>query len=83
MTPGQNEKHYLASALNLTTGKILHCLSSRKTNALFRDLLTLLDRTYPAHQVKRLYVVVSNSNFGMQRVRGCQLTPTWFRWLSL
>ena len=60
MTPGQNEKHYLAGALNLTTGKLLHCLSSRKTNALFRDLLTLLDRTYPAHQVKRIYVVVDN-----------------------
>jgi len=39
MTPGQNEKHYLAGALNLATGKILHCLGPRKNNALFRDLL--------------------------------------------
>jgi putative transposase len=60
MTPGQNEKHYLAGALNLTTGKILHCLGPRKNNALFRDLLTLLDRTYPERGVKRIYVVVDN-----------------------
>jgi putative transposase len=60
MTPGQNEKHYLAGALNLATGKIFHCLGPRKTNALFRDLLTLLDRIYPERRVKRIYVVVDN-----------------------
>src|SRR5215813_7443580 len=58
MTPGQNEKHYLAGALNLATGKILHCLGPRKNHALFRDLLTLLDRTYPERGVKRISVVV-------------------------
>jgi putative transposase len=60
MTPGQNEKHYLAGALNLATGKIRHCLGPRKNNALFRDLLTLLERTSPERWVKRLYVVVDN-----------------------
>jgi len=60
MTPGQNEKHFLAGALNLATGKILHCLGPRKNNALFRDLLTLLDRTYPERQVRRISVVVDN-----------------------
>lgn len=60
MTPGKNEKHYLAGALNLTTGAILHCLGPRKTNALFRDLLSLLDRTYPVPQVTRIYVVADN-----------------------
>jgi transposase len=60
MTPGKNEKHYLAGALNLATGKILHCRGPRKNNALFRDLLTLLDRTYPERWVKRIYVVVDN-----------------------
>jgi putative transposase len=60
MTPGQNEKHYLAGALNLATGKILHCLGPRKNNALFRDLLTLLEHTYPERQVRRIYVVVDN-----------------------
>ena len=60
MPPGQNEKHYLAGALNLATGNILHCLGPRKNNALFRDLLTLLERTYPERQVRHMYVVVDN-----------------------
>ena len=60
MTPGQNEKHYLAGALHLATGTLLHCLGPRKNNGLFRDLLTLLDRTYPEQQVRRIYVVVDN-----------------------
>jgi putative transposase len=33
MTPGQNEKHYLAGALHLATGKILPCLGPRKNHA--------------------------------------------------
>ena len=60
MTPGKNEKHSLAGALHLATGKILYCLGSRKNNGLFRALLTLLDATYPARQITRIYVVVDN-----------------------
>src|SRR5262245_10232513 len=60
MTPGKNEKHYLAGALELTTGKVLYCLGPRKNNGLFRELLTLLDHTYPARQMTRIYVVVDN-----------------------
>jgi putative transposase len=60
MTPGTNEKHYLAGALHLATGKVLHCLGPHKNNGLFRDLLTLLDTTYPAPSVTRIYVVVDN-----------------------
>jgi putative transposase len=33
MTPGQNEKHYLAGALHLATGKLLHGLGPRKNHA--------------------------------------------------
>src|SRR5215470_10815003 len=47
MTPGKNEKHYLAGALHLATGQLLYCLGPRKNNGLFRELLTLLDTTYP------------------------------------
>jgi len=54
MTPGTNETHYLAGALHLPTGKMLYCLGSRKNHGLFRDLLTLLDTTYPAAEVTRL-----------------------------
>ncbi len=60
MTPGQNQKHYLAGALDLTTGTLLHCLGARKTNALFRDLLGILEASYPAERYTRLYVVVDN-----------------------
>jgi putative transposase len=59
-TPGTNEKHYLAGALHLATGQMLYCLSARKNNGLFRDLLTLLDTTSPASSVTRIYVVVDN-----------------------
>ena len=60
MTPGQNQKHYLAGALDLATGTLLHCLGARKTNVLFRDLLELLEVSYPAERYTRLYVVVDN-----------------------
>ena len=60
MTPGQNQKHDLAGALDVTTGTLHHCLGPRKTNALFRDLLTRLDERYPADRYTRLYVVVDN-----------------------
>jgi putative transposase len=60
MTPGKNEKHYLAGALHPATGKVLYCLGPRKNNGLFRDLLTLLDTAYRAPWVTRIYVVADN-----------------------
>ena len=60
MTPGQNQKYYLAGALDLATGMLLHSCGPRKTNALFRDLLSVLDVHYPAERYTRLYVVVDN-----------------------
>lgn len=60
MTPGTNAKAYLAGALNLHTGRLVHCQGARKTSGLFLTLLETLDRTYPAPRVQRLYVVVDN-----------------------
>jgi putative transposase len=60
MTPGTNEKHYLAGALHLATRKGLYCLGPRKNNGLFRELLARLDYTYPAGQITRIDVVVEN-----------------------
>jgi putative transposase len=60
MTPGTNEKHYVAGALDLATGTLHHGVGARKTNALFRDLLGILEERYPAEQYTRLYVVVDN-----------------------
>ena len=60
LTPGTNEKCYLAGALDMRTGWITHCLWWRKTQHLFLALLDRLDRTYPAGQFPRLYVVADN-----------------------
>ena len=60
MTPGTNEKYYLAGALDVATGTVHHCVGPSKTNALFRALLQALDAAYPATQYRRIYVVVDN-----------------------
>lgn len=61
MTPGTNEKRYLAGALNLRTGTIEHCVWYRKTTGLFLDLLDTLDRAYPAAECSHLAVVADNA----------------------
>jgi putative transposase len=60
MTPGTNQKHYLAAALNLVTGKILHVTGERKNRWLFIDLLRLLDRKFPVTTISKIYVVADN-----------------------
>jgi transposase len=61
MTPGTNEKRYLAGALEVTTGRTQHCVGYRKTTGLVLDLLVTLDRTYPAAQFTHLTVVADNA----------------------
>ena len=61
MTPGSNEKRYLAGALDLITGTITHCVWYRKQTGLFIDLLETLDRTYPAPLFSLLTVVADNA----------------------
>lgn len=61
MTPGTNEKRYLAGALELTTGTITQCVWYRKQTGLFLDLLATLDRTYPAPLFSHLAVVADNA----------------------
>jgi Winged helix-turn helix len=58
MTPGTNEKPYLAGALDLTTGTLRHCCGPWKTNGLFRELLQTLDEAYPAPAFQRVDIVV-------------------------
>jgi transposase len=60
MTPGKNQKRYLAGAWDSHTGVVYHCCGPRKTNQLFRDLLEQLRRRYPAGSCDRIYVVVDN-----------------------
>jgi transposase len=61
LTPGTNEKRYLAGAVDITTGLITHCVWYRKQTGLFLDLLDTLDRTHPAPLFSRLTVVVDNA----------------------
>jgi transposase len=61
LTPGTNEKRYLAGALDMTTGKITHCVWYRKQTGLFLELLDTLDRTHPAPLFTQLTVVVDNA----------------------
>ena len=61
LTPGTNEKRYLAGALELTTGTITHCVWYRKQTGLFIDLLDTLDRTHPAPLFTHLTVVADNA----------------------
>jgi len=58
MTPGQNEKRYLAGSLDARTGQLVWVEGERKTSALFLDLLDKLLETYP--QAKVIHVVLDN-----------------------
>jgi transposase len=59
-TPGTNEKRYLAGALDMRSGTIVHRVWWRKTHGLFLDLLAALDQAYPPLLFTHLYVVVDN-----------------------
>jgi transposase len=61
LTPGTNEKRYLAGALDMTTGKVTHCVWYRKQTGLFLELLDTLDRAHPAPLFTQLTVVVDNA----------------------
>jgi transposase len=61
LTPGTNEKRYLAGALDITTGMITHCVWYRKQTGLFLELLDTLDRTHPVALFTQLTVVVDNA----------------------
>jgi transposase len=61
LTPGTNEKRYLAGALDIGTGAMTHCVWYRKITGLFLDLLDTLDRTYPAATFTHLAVVADNA----------------------
>jgi transposase len=60
LTPGKNEKCYLAGAWDSRTGVVHSCIGPRKTNALFRSLLDILETRYPARRYDRIYVVMDN-----------------------
>ena len=74
VTPGQNQKRYLAGALEAKTGRVVSCIGERKTALLFLELLEALDASYPAKTYHRLYVVVDNFRIHKAKVVARWLT---------
>ncbi len=58
MTPGQNQKRYLAGALDYLSGKITYVIAERKNRFLVIDLLRALDRKFPA--ASKIYLIADN-----------------------
>jgi len=59
LTPGQNEKRYLAGALNARTGRVTWVESDRKNSDLFIDQLwTLVQQDYP--HARRIHLILDN-----------------------
>jgi putative transposase len=58
MTPGKNQKRYLAGAMDAKTRRVVWVEGERKTSDLFLDLLDKLVESYP--QVKVIHVVLDN-----------------------
>jgi transposase len=71
MTPGTNQKNYLAGALNYLTGQLLSVIGERKNRWLFIDLLRVIDRACPIPKFTKIYVVVDN--YGIHKAKAVAL----------
>jgi len=58
-TPGKNQKHYLAAALDPATGQTYYVLGPKKNNALFRKLLDHLRQAF-GRRYRKIYVICDN-----------------------
>ena len=58
LTPGQNEKRYLAGALNAKTGELIWVEGDSKNSLLFIQLLWQLHERYP--NAKKIHVILDN-----------------------
>ena len=58
-TPGQNQKSYMAAALNPQTGEMYRVVGPRKNNFLFRQLLELILKKAPK-KYRHIYVICDN-----------------------
>lgn len=72
MTPGQNQKRYLAGALDYLTGKVTHVVAERKNRFLVIDLLSTLERKFSA--ASKIYLVADN-----YRIHKAQVVEQWLR----
>ena len=58
LTPGKNEKRYLAGAYNPHTGELIWVEGEKKNALLFLRLLWKLHETYP--NARRIHVIIDN-----------------------
>ncbi|MGC9715529.1 IS630 family transposase, partial [Escherichia coli] len=58
VTPGQNEKYYLAGALHSGTGKVSYVGGNSKGSSLFSSLLKHMKATY--RRAKTITLIVDN-----------------------
>jgi putative transposase len=72
-TPGQNEKQFLAGALDYRTGQIHYVIGKSKNNFLFRQLLMALDKLC-GPKIKRVFIVADN--YKIHKARAVE------RWLA-
>jgi len=75
LTPGQNQKRYLAGALEAQSGRVVWVEAERKTSALFLDLLDKLLETYP--QAKVIHVVLDNYRIHKSEIVHAALAGYW------
>jgi transposase len=60
VTAGQDQRCYIAAALDFRTGHLLHRTGPKKNRFLFLALLQALDRAYAKARFRRVYVVADN-----------------------
>jgi transposase len=66
LTPGQNQKHYLAGALHTRTGQVVWVGNGRKNGYLFLQLLRRLAEVFP--DATKLHVVLDNYGIHSSRL---------------
>jgi transposase len=65
VTPGKNQKRYLAGARHVRTGRMHWVTAPHKRSGLFIELLRTLDRAYAA--VRRIHLIVDNYSIHLSR----------------
>jgi transposase len=58
VTPGKNEKFYIAGALDVRTGKLIVTGADSKNAALFCDLLRVIAASYP--RARKIHLILDN-----------------------
>lgn len=68
VTPGVNQKRYLAGALDHLTGQVIQCVGGRKTAGLFLELLQAIEHGYPMTAYREVFVVLDNFSIHKAKV---------------